>query len=185
MDDESNTAGRLTELRGSARGWHGAQLAALGFIGLCGVLQRAGNEGTPKWLQILAGLLVLLALALACVATGLVASVAWPLDGPQQRAGRNPDVEGAIESTSRRLRAGVVTTFVAVGVLALAAASSWWPRPAASASLVEVSTESSVLCGSLGEGHAGGVELDIAGRRVVLPLGDVVRLRAVGDCSID
>src|SRR3712207_8556040 len=32
--------GRLDELRASARGWHGVQLAVLGFIGLCGVLQE-------------------------------------------------------------------------------------------------------------------------------------------------
>ena len=38
---------RLTELRNSARGWHGVQLAVLGFIGLCGVLQSGAADDNP------------------------------------------------------------------------------------------------------------------------------------------
>ena len=51
---------RLAELRGSAKGWHGIQLAALGFIGLCGVIQT-GDSTDPRSLQVLAGILVLVA----------------------------------------------------------------------------------------------------------------------------
>jgi hypothetical protein len=65
---------RLTALRSSARGWHGVQLAVIGFIGLCGVLQ-GGRPENPMWLQVYAGVLALAALALACVATVLVALV--------------------------------------------------------------------------------------------------------------
>ena len=79
MDDQAGGTDRLAELRTSARGWHGVQLAVLGFIGLCGVLQREGT-GTPGWLQITTGILILVALALACVATVLVATAAWPVD---------------------------------------------------------------------------------------------------------
>ena len=57
---------RLAELRGSAKGWHGVQLAALGFIGLCGVLQT-GDASDPMPLQVLAGILVLVAFACACL----------------------------------------------------------------------------------------------------------------------
>ncbi len=56
--------GRLDELRASARGWQGIQLAVLGFIGLCGVLQRGGRS-IPRWIQILAGIAALVALGLA------------------------------------------------------------------------------------------------------------------------
>src|SRR5687768_12057994 len=69
---------RLAELRGSAQGWHGIQLAALGFIGLCGVIQT-GDASTPWGLQVLSGMLVLVAFALACAGIYLVGRAAWPL----------------------------------------------------------------------------------------------------------
>ena len=77
---------RLAELRVSARGWHGVQLAVIGFIGLCGVLQ-GGRPDNPMWLQVCAGILALAALAIACLATFLVALVAWPLYGGRRPAG--------------------------------------------------------------------------------------------------
>ena len=40
------------DVRGSARGWHQLQVAVLGFVGLCGVLQR-GRPENPMWLQTL------------------------------------------------------------------------------------------------------------------------------------
>lgn len=176
---DSNGANRRTDLQASARGWHGAQLAVLGFIGLCGVLQSAGSEAGPRWLQIIAGLLVLLALVLSCAATALVAGVAWPIAGRESSAG----ADAWLERGRRRLRIGVVTTFVAVGVLALAATSSWWPRPTAGAGSVEVTTGSGVLCGSLGDGEAGSVALTVAGHPVVVSLSNVVRLRSIDTCD--
>ena len=56
---------QLVELRVSARGWHGIQLAAIGFVGFCGVMQD-GRPDNPMWLQVCAGILVLVALALVC-----------------------------------------------------------------------------------------------------------------------
>jgi len=44
------------------------QLAVIGFVGLCGVL-KSGSDAGPTWLEILAGILVLIALVLACLAT--------------------------------------------------------------------------------------------------------------------
>jgi hypothetical protein len=128
MNDQGISTSRLTELRSSARGWHGVQLAVLGFIGLCGVLQGTAGEDNPRWLQILAGWFVLLALVLSCVATALVASAAWPVYGSTRVD--QPDVgdEKEIRRTAYRLRAGIAITFVAVTVLAVAATSSWWQR---------------------------------------------------------
>lgn len=175
--------GRLAELRGSARGWHGAQLAALGFIGLCGVLQQAGSADAPRFLQVAAGLLVLLALLLSCLATALVASVAWPIQTAAGPGDGGRTDEEQLARGGRRLRTGVVTTFLAVAILALAATSSWWPHTSTASSLVELSTAGGVACGSLGESEPGQVELTVAGRKVVVPLSDVVRLRAVASCG--
>src|SRR6476469_5318107 len=74
---------RIAGLRGSARGWHGVQLAVLGFIGLCGVLREGAGSGEPHWLQVLSGLLVLTAFGIACLATVLVALAAWPVYAPR------------------------------------------------------------------------------------------------------
>ena len=49
-DPEADTE----QLRASARGWHGVQLAVLGFIGLCGALHDAGAATGPRWVQELA-----------------------------------------------------------------------------------------------------------------------------------
>src|SRR5215210_5083482 len=76
----SSAQERLTELRSSAKGWHGVQLAALGFIGLCGVLQT-GESTDPVSLQALAGVLVLVAFVCACAGIYLVGKAAWPLYG--------------------------------------------------------------------------------------------------------
>ena len=59
--DAEGPSSRLAELRVSARGWHSIQLAVIGFIGFCGVLQN-GRPDNPTWLQVWAGILVLVAL---------------------------------------------------------------------------------------------------------------------------
>src|SRR3954471_20281102 len=123
--DAEGPSSRLTELRVSARGWHGIQLAVIGFIGFCGVLQN-GRPDNPTWLQVWAGTLVLVALMLACIATFLVGRVAWPLfAGPESAV-----ADGDLESEAQRLKRGLLLTFVAVALLALGTASGWWPQPA-------------------------------------------------------
>ena len=183
MEDATREA--RDELRTSARGWHTVQLAVLGFIGFCGVLARGGGDVNPGWLQLLAGVLVLAALVLACAATALVAGTAWPLG----------DVEGGGSAGDRlrrdraRLRRGVAMTFVAVALLALATSSSWWPQreidddgPPDGGS-VQVTTRSGTVCGDLASAAAGSLALDVAGRRATFALDDVVGLRPVEGCS--
>src|SRR4051794_25930787 len=89
----------LDELRASARGWQGVQLAVLGFIGLCGVLTQE-KPSTPTAIQALAGVLALVALAVACLGTYLVGRAAWPL----YRADRSFDHDSLqLSRTSRSL----------------------------------------------------------------------------------
>jgi hypothetical protein len=181
-----NSASRLVELRASAKGWHGVQLAVLGFIGLCGVLQGAAGQDGPHWLQVLAGALVLLALALACTATALVATAAWPVheleDGPPSGVA----VDAVLHHTARRLRSGIAITFLAVMVLAVGATSSWWPEEESSSgggSQVEVTTSQGTACGQLRDGDPGTIAVASSGRLVVIASGDVVRLRPVASCG--
>ena len=181
--DPATSAADLAELRTSARGWHGVQLAVLGFIGLCGALQGGGGDDRPGWLQDLAAVLVLGALALACTATVLVASSAWPVYGAHRDHHSAAD---ELRRTGHRLRGGIVLTFVAVACLATATSSAWWPTSAASggaaSALVEVSTRNGVACGTVRDGRPGVLVLDVHGQQLVLALGDVLSVRPVDSC---
>jgi hypothetical protein len=159
---ENSSASRLVELRASAKGWHGVQLAVLGFIGLCGVLQGAAGQSGPHWLQVLAGLLVLLALALACTATALVATAAWPVHEIEDGVAAGVSADNLLHHTASRLRLGIMITFLAVVVLAVGATSSWWPEETASiggASLVEITTNQGAACGTLQDGVPGNISM--------------------------
>jgi hypothetical protein len=178
--DAEGPSSRLTELRVSARGWHGIQLAVIGFIGFCGVLQD-GRPDNPTWLQVWAAILVLVALVLACAGTFLVGRVAWPLfAGPQ-----SADADFGREA--RRLRRGLLLTFVAVAVLALGTASGWWPQSAGDggggAQLVAVQASSGErACGSLVQASPGTLRVSVDGRTVDVALRDVAAVDPVESC---
>ncbi|PVG80869.1 hypothetical protein DDE18_21035 [Nocardioides gansuensis] len=157
-------------LSASAREWHKLQLAALAFVGLCGVL--TGDSGTrlPIWLQSVAGILALLALAVAAIGLFLVAVVAWPLGAPADPA-----------AGARRLRAGVILTCVAVGLTALSASSNWWPQSGAERP-VQVTTSSGTACGQVVDSAAGWIDLDVRGTVVRVDLVDLVSLQPTDSC---
>ena len=112
---------RLHKLRESAKGWHTLQLGVFGFVGLCGIL-KSGDSSAPRRVQILAGLLALLALGITCLAVYLVGRVAWPTLRDDL-----PDDREEAYVAERRLQAGMALTFVAVAMVALAALANWWP----------------------------------------------------------
>jgi hypothetical protein len=153
-DSASPAQDRLAELRDSAKGWHGVQLAALGFIGLCGVIQT-GDSRNPWALQVMSGILVLVAFVLACAGIYLVGRAAWPLYRAEPRAGGGDD-EAAIVVTSGLLTRGLALTFVSIAVLALATAASWWPKQqddgASRAAEIQLQTQDGrTACGELTE----------------------------------
>lgn len=174
LGDPARDAAAAEELALSARGWHGAQLAVLGFIGLCGVLSEAGGAAAPRPVQVAAAVLVLSALVLQCAAVALVAGVAWPLAPARDLARRR-----------RRLRGGVATTFVAVALLALGTTVGWWPQRDGDGpdGAVEVSTTQGTLCGSLRPGPDGTVALLAPTGVVHVPAARVLRLRPVNECD--
>jgi hypothetical protein len=169
---------RLTELRTSARGWQGVQLAVLGFIGLCGVLTDS-DPSTPRGVAILAGALALAALALACLGTFLVGRAAWPL----YRAGRfDDDHPRELDRASAWLTRGLVLTFTAVALTALSAASGWWPADEP-APAVQAETNGQVVCGTLVADAPGGVlRVDVGGRPLDVPLDALTSVRPVDAC---
>ncbi|MGW0390654.1 hypothetical protein ACWDYJ_07105 [Streptomyces sp. NPDC003042] len=168
------------QVQASARGWHTVQLAVFGFIGICGVLKSGSGGAAPRGIEELAGVLILVALAVACWATYLVARVAWPLPVP---AAAGPEGAKGVERAARRLRRGLALTFLAVVLVSTAAASSWWPTPPASqGQLVEVSTSAGTLCGTLGTGDEGNIRLRTQGQTIDIPLGRIARLSPASTC---
>ncbi|MFF8844270.1 hypothetical protein ACF08N_16375 [Streptomyces sp. NPDC015127] len=174
------------DLRASAQGWHGLQLAVLGFVGLCGVL-RDGPAQAPRSVQIAAAFLALSALAVACLSAFLIGRAAWPLYGPRT-ASQPPDPRRG----SRDLRAGIALTFTAVALLALSTTVSWWPEAkdaaagageAGGAAVVSVSTAAGTVCGTLGEGSDGFLTIRVDDRDLPVPLDEVVALRPATSCD--
>lgn len=162
----------------SARGWQRAQLAVLGFIGLCGVLWAGGDPEGPAWLQWLAGALVVLALVLVCLAIYLVGKVAYPVVGRSEVPARE-----TAAGDSARLRAGIRVTFVAFAVLVIATLSGWWPGPAGSATTVEVrDAAGQAWCGEIDDASAGIMRLNTTEGPVALRLGRIATLRPVNGC---
>ena len=176
---------RLAELRGSAKGWHGIQLAALGFIGLCGVIQT-GDARDPWALQVISGILVLVAFALACAGIYLVGRAAWPLYRGEEPAAAG-DEAATIELTSRQLTRGLLMTFLSIAALALATAASWWPQDepgAAGASTVRVQTDDGrTACGELtGSPQPGTLRIVADARPVVVSLDAIASVAPAERC---
>ena len=169
-EQEPGASAASEAVSASAREWHKLQLAALAFVGLCGVL--TGDSGTrlPLWLQSVAGVLALLALAAAAIGLLLVALVAWPLGAPGDPA-----------TGARRLRTGVLSTCVAVGLTALSTSSNWWPQSGADHP-VQVSTSSGTACGQVVDSAAGWIDLDVRGTVVRVDMVDLVSLWPTESC---
>ncbi|MFD7321967.1 hypothetical protein ACFV9D_12945 [Streptomyces sp. NPDC059875] len=188
MDDSvDGGTGRGARLQSSARGWLSLQLAVLGFVGLCGVLKGGGETSAPRGVEAVAGVLVLLALLVACVATWLVGRTAWPVLG-LGGAGADPEAPAEVARAARRLRAGLVLTFVAVALMAAAATAGWWPQKegaAGSKGLVEVTTSAGTLCGELRWPEvAGAVRLRVSGGQAVdISLSEVSTVAPVERCA--
>jgi hypothetical protein len=168
-----------TRVQDSAREWQKLQMGVLGFVGLCGVLQGGGGgESTrPHWVAELGGIAALAGLVVAILGVTIVASVAHPFSARP----------AAPAVAARRLRAGVVITFVAAAVTALAALTWWWP-PAADGAAAEppgqvtVTTASGAACGTVVGSGSGALQLDVAGKRVSVPFERLVSITPVRDC---
>jgi hypothetical protein len=156
--------------RDSARGWHQIQLAVLGFVGLCGVLQR-GRPDNPMWLQTLAAVLIFGALGAALVAIFVVGRVAWPPAKPAARP-------------ARQLKIGIMLTFLAVAMLALGTTSMWWPESGTSGEEVRVqAADGQTWCGRLTAARDGTVGVQTDAGPVVLRLADVAAVRPAETCD--
>ena len=156
------------------------QLAVLAFIGLCGVLSDA-DPTLPRWLQVTAGLLAVVALIVSCLSIFVVASVAWPFSARVAGSGGSP-------GAARRLRTGIALTYVAVGLMALAASSSWWPT-SESAGLDDVGATVRITdqagrtaCGTIVDGPEATIRLATADGPVELAVSGLADIVLVDSC---
>jgi hypothetical protein len=113
----------MKQLSTSAQGWHTIQMAVLGFIGICGVL-RTTSTSTPRGVQVLAAILAVAALVVACLAILTVGRVAYPIDAAIDH-GASPQ---ELVRAQRQLRIGIELTVLAVILIVIAALSGWWPK---------------------------------------------------------
>ncbi len=113
----------VEQLSSSARGWHTIQVAVLGFIGICGVL-RTTSISTPRAVQVLAAILAVSSLAVACVAIFMVGRVAYPFKAPSETSQRGNEVAQARQD----LQTGIRLTVLALILIVIAALSGWWPK---------------------------------------------------------
>lgn len=174
-EDPGDAAGSLAE---SARGWQRIQLAVLGFVGLCGALWGGGISGAPTWLQQTAGMLAVVAFALACLAVVLVGRVAYRLEGSTAA----PVTPGELTGGARQLRTGVRTTYLALAVLVAATLSAWWPSPP-DAATVEVSNASGQSwCGRLTDAPSGVIGLVTDSGTLGFQLDHPSQIRQVSGC---
>lgn len=171
-------AGRFAE---SARGWHGIQLAVLGFIGICGLLWGASDSAAPPWVRVVAGALAASAFVLALVAIYLVGGVAYPLRrrDPGSPAAGGPGTGG---SGGRRLRTGVWLTYLAVALVVAATLSAWWPTDEVAGPVTVTDVAGRDWCGEVTESPAGTIRLDTAAGPVTVRLADVAAVRTVSAC---
>jgi len=160
------------------------QLAALGFIGLCGVLQ-SGEGSDPLALQALAGILVLLAFLLACLGIFYVGKAAWPIYGPDPAPALDPD-EAALERASGELRRGLKLTFASIALVALATTTSWWPTEGgdgAGATVRVQAVNGATFCGELaGTSQDGTLRVLTDAQPIVVELRQIASVRSVGSC---
>ncbi|MFR9794742.1 hypothetical protein ACL02U_02400 [Streptomyces sp. MS06] len=145
------------------------------------MLKDSGPAQAPRGIQVASAVLALSALGIACCAVLFVGFAAWPLYRGEARP-------AASRRAGRALRTGIVLTFVAVALLALSTAASWWPATAdgaggAARSLVLVSTVGGTVCGPLGEGGDGFLALRVEDHVVDVPLSAVTALHPVSSCA--
>lgn len=188
-DDHDSRRDRLAV---SARGWHRIQLAALGFIGLCGVLWSTGESNAPQSVNWIAALLALVAIVLQGVAVYLVGTVAYPFYGaPAGTGGDGADSAGdeqSLDANSQRLRRGIRMTYGAVGLVVVATLAAWWPDSGDSvdsgvSGLVEVrDAEGTSVCGELVDSAGGELALETADGAVRVSLGAIAELGTVTEC---
>lgn len=166
-------------LQASARGWQQLQVGVLGFVGLCGLFSGDASAARPAWVQDASGVVAVTGLAAALTAVVIVASVAHPFTARPMSA----------VAAARRLRSGIIVTFVAVTLTALAALSWWWPQhregaeaPAPAQRVVAVATTTGSACGDLVESGSGAIILDTEGKRVRIPLSRLSSIEVVDKC---
>jgi hypothetical protein len=176
----AHPADRLERLSATARGWHTIQLAALGFIGICGVL-RTADSPAPRAVQVVAAALAVAALAVATTAIFAVGRVAYPL-GEASGAATTPLAAQA----AARLRTGIRLTIVAMVLAVVAALSGWWPAsPAAAtatAAVAVTATSGQAWCGPVVTGPGGAISVRTGNGIITIPAQVIARVRPVTQC---
>ncbi|MET9835899.1 hypothetical protein ABZ078_43005 [Streptomyces sp. NPDC006385] len=135
MNDDRHSAERqpvryrLARLRQSAQRWLKGQLAVLAALALFAVLKSGTKSSAPFAVQWMSGALFLLAVVVVCWAAYLVSRAAWSVPSENTPSRVPPGDADMLSQADRRLRRGLLLTYVAMGLAALSTTSLWWPSP--------------------------------------------------------
>jgi len=180
-------AEQLERTRESAKGWQTGQVAVLGLVSVVGTVKTQQSldalTGVARWIAAVAMVLALVAAVTGVVMLGLAGR---PLPTPRRRAEAPAaaDAERAIRRAARQIRASLIATVTAVGLLAVAVVSTWLPMSsAAPAGLVRIVTPVNTLCGKLSAGQGSMVVIDVGGQPITVPGREVISLVPVKRCG--
>jgi hypothetical protein len=171
----------------SAKGWHTAQVAILGLLGVVGVSRgEAALAALPDPVKYLVLSAVIVAFAAASTGATLIARVAWPLWREQAALDVNDDlaVRESVLRGQRRLRRAVTATVVALVAMGLAFALSWWPADSQkTTNNLRVRSGAETVCGELVTSSGTKLIIKVSGQEIAIPMSSVTTLEPVSSCS--
>jgi hypothetical protein len=175
----------LTRVRGAAEKWAASLAAILGLFGTLVLVRGPSDISTLQSpYRVIVGVVLGLALIAAAIAIydaalaaqGTPREVAWP-SGPELRQWER---DQAVKAKSR-LRRSRGLTFVAVGLVVLASALTWY-APTAGSTVLVIPAQGAAACGELTNGALGPAIETGAGVRVPLTAQSARRVVVVSAC---
>ena len=94
------------------------------LVAMSQIVLRTTSSSTPRGVQVLAAILAVAALAVACLAILTVGRVAYPVNAAIDHG----DSAHEVVRAQRQLHTGIQLTVLAVILIVIAALSGWWPK---------------------------------------------------------
>lgn len=180
----------LERVRKAATDWRNAQVALLGLITVVSVVKGQDSiRSLSGPAQVWVGLLLLAALVCAGTGTYLVAEIAYglPRVSARFRTG-NREAPKAVDDTAlavrgtRRLRAGLVFTFVALGLMTAAVGVTWYGPSAAKLNVKIETTQGTTTCGEFVSGGSEMLLVSTGQGRASVPVDTIVTVTPTATC---
>lgn len=180
----------LERVRKAATDWRNAQVATLGLITVVSVVKGQDSiKSLSGPAQVWVGLLLLAALIFAGTGTYLVAEIAYGLPRVSARFGTGKreatkvgdDTVLAVRG-ARNLRAGLVFTFAALGLMTAAVGVTWYGPPAEKLNVKIETTRGTTTCGEFVSGGSEMLLVNTRQGRDAVPVDTIVTVTPTVAC---